>query len=71
MDSIQRTVDGVSYAPDVDYSALMLAAEDLEKFQQLAAQRSAKIVGENIDLAAQGFAGNAELLEQWRDDGQH
>lgn len=67
MDSIQRTVDGVSYAPDVDYSALMLAAEDLEKFQQLAAQRSAKIVGENIDLAAQGFAGNAELLEQWRD----
>ena len=70
MDSIQRTVDGVSYAPDVDYSALMLAAEDLEKFQQLAAQRSAKIVGENIDLAAQGFAGNAELLEQWRDSVQ-
>lgn len=70
MDSIQRTVDGVSYAPDVDYSALMLAAEDLEKFRQLAAQRSAKIVGENIDLAAQGFAGNAELLEQWRDSVQ-
>ena len=70
MDSIQRTVDGVSYAPDVDYSALMLAAEDLEKFQQLAAQRSAKIVGENIDLPAQGFAGNAELLEQWRDSVQ-
>ena len=61
---------GVSYEPDVDYSELMLAAKDLEEFQRLAAQRSAKIVGESLDTTAQGFAGNEELLEQWRDSVQ-
>ena len=58
--------EGVSYEPDVDYSELMLAAKDLEEFQRLAAQRSAKIVGESLDTTAQGFAGNEELLERWQ-----
>ena len=66
MDSIEKSVGGVSYEPDVDYSALMLAAKDLEEFQRLAAQRSAKIVGENIDLTARGLAGNEELLAEWK-----
>ena len=61
----ERAVDGVTYRPEVDYSALMLQAESLEEFEKLAAQRSAKIVGENIDMVAQGYASNEQLLEQW------
>ncbi len=65
MDSIAKAVNGISYDPDVDYSSLMLTAKDLEEFQKLAAQRSAKIIGENIDMVAQGYASNEQLLEQW------
>ena len=64
--SPQTVSVGITYDPDVDYSSLMLAAETLEEFEQYAAQRTAKIIGEHIDTVAQGYADNAAILEQWR-----
>ncbi len=64
--NIEKTIQGIDYDPDVDYSSLMLAAETLEEFEQYAAQRTAKIIGEHIDTVAQGYADNAKILEQWR-----
>ena len=55
----------IEYDPDVDYSALMLEAKDTEEFLELSAKRNAKIMGENIDLAANGYRDNSTLLSQW------
>ena len=57
--------EDVKYTADTDYSALMQEAESLSAFLDLAAQRTAKVVGENIDLAANGWKTNAEFLDEW------
>ena len=57
--------EDVKYTADTDYSALMEEADSLSEFLDLAAQRTAKVLGENIDLAANGWKTNAEFLEEW------
>lgn len=65
MSGIEKSVNGVSYDPNIDYSALMMEAKSVEEFLELANKRSAKIAGENIDVVARGYADNIQLLEQW------
>lgn len=57
--------EDVKYTADTDYSALMQEADSLSAFLDLAAQRTAKVLGENIDLAANGWKTNAEFLDEW------
>lgn len=66
MSSALKSVGGIEYAPDADYAKLMLAARDLGEFEDLAAKRNAKIIGENLDLVEKGYSDNAQLLEQWK-----
>lgn len=61
-----RSYGGVGYDPQVDYSALMAAAKDREEFDRLAAQREAKIAGEQINLAQRQYEDNAALLARWQ-----
>lgn len=61
-----KSVGGIEYEPDADYTKLMLAAKNLEEFEALAAKRNAKIVGENLDLIEKGYSDNAQLLAQWQ-----
>ena len=63
-----KTVNDVAYVAETDYAAAMLNAENIEEFEGLAKQRAAKIAGEGIDLAAQGWASNEELLKQWSEN---
>lgn len=64
---LSSTSEALSYAAEKDYSAMMLEAKSLEEFLELAAQRNAKIMGENIDLVEQGYRDNAQLLSDWAD----
>ena len=64
---VLKSFDGIEYDPEVDYSAMMLSAKTLEEFNELAQKRSAKIAGENIDLLANGFSDNEEILKRWND----
>lgn len=66
MANVIKSVGGIEYEPDVDYARLMLAAKNLEEFEELAARRNAKIVGENLDLIEKGYSDNARLLAQWQ-----
>ena len=66
MSDVIKSVGGIEYSPDVDYSKLMLAADNLEEFQELAAKRNAKIIGENMNLVERIYADNAQLLAQWQ-----
>ncbi len=66
MTNVIKSVGGIEYEPDVDYGKLMLAARNLEEFEELAAKRSAKIVGENLNLIEKGYSDNAQLLAQWQ-----
>ena len=61
-------VDMKDYIADMDYSSAMLKAENIEEFQGLAKLRDAKIAGEGIDLAKDGWASNEDLLKQWQDE---
>lgn len=67
-DTLAKTVNDVAYIADMDYSAAMLKAENIEEFQGLAKLRDAKIAGEGIDLAKEGWASNEDLLKQWQDE---
>lgn len=49
----------------IDFSALMLAADSLTDFFQLADMRDEKIAGLGIDLAAEGWRTTADLLTEW------
>lgn len=66
MANVIKSVGGIEYEPDVDYGKLMLAARNLEEFEELAAKRNAKIVGENLNLIEKGYSDNAQLLAQWQ-----
>ena len=66
MAAVIKSVGGVEYEPDVDYSKMMLAAKDLEEFEELSAKRNAKIIGENLNLIEKGYSDNAQLLAQWK-----
>lgn len=66
MANVIKSVGGIEYEPDVDYGKLMLAARNLEEFEELAAKRNAKIVGENFNLIEKGYSDNAQLLAQWQ-----
>lgn len=68
MSGTMKTIGGVTYDLSVDYSALMANARSLEEFESLAAQRNAKILGENLDLVAKGFSDNSQLLAQWQEN---
>lgn len=61
--------ENLAYEADKDYTALMLKADTYEKFLALARERNAKIIGENIDLAAQGWKSTQEIYEQWKNAG--
>ena len=63
-----KTVNDVAYVANTDYAAAMLKAENIEEFEGLAKQRAAKIAGEGIDLAANGWASNEDLMKQWSDN---
>ena len=63
-----KTIGGISYDLNVDYSALMAAAKSYEEFEALAAQRNAKIIGESIDLVGKGFSDNSQLLAKWQEN---
>lgn len=65
MAAVIKSVGGIEYSPDVDYSKLMMAAGNMEEFQELAAKRNAKIIGENMNLVERSYADNAQLLEDW------
>ena len=60
-----ETSDALEYAADTDYHALMLQADSFEEFVRLASLRNAKIVGQGIDLLAEGWKSNSEILEEW------
>lgn len=66
MASVIKSVGGIEYEPDADYAKLMLAAKNLEEFEELSAKRNAKIIGENLDLIEKGYSDNAQLLAQWQ-----
>ena len=66
MSGASKSIGGIFYEPDVDYSALMRSARSREEFEELAAKRNAKIIGENLDLVGKGFSDNAQLLAQWQ-----
>lgn len=66
-EALLSTGDDIEYVAETDYSALMLEAQGLEEFLDLAARRSAKIAGENIDLVASGYRNNEQLLADWAD----
>ncbi|MBD5161422.1 MAG: hypothetical protein HDT14_05290, partial [Oscillibacter sp.] len=68
MSGTVKTIGGISYDLSVDYSALMAQAKSFEEFQALAAQRNAKIIGENLDLVGNGFSDNSQLLAQWQEN---
>lgn len=63
-----KTVNDVAYVANTDYAAAMLKAENIEEFEGLAKQRAAKIAGEGIDLAANGWASNEDLMKQWSEN---
>lgn len=65
MEAVIKSVGGIEYSPDVDYSKLMMAAGNMEEFQELAAKRNAKIIGGNMNLVERSYADNAQLLEDW------
>ncbi|MDE7054492.1 MAG: phage tail tape measure protein [Oscillospiraceae bacterium] len=65
--SFQVDSEIISYDPSVDYSALMQKAKSRAEFDALAAQREAKIAGEQIDLVEKGYLDNLQLLEQWKE----
>lgn len=65
IDQVVNAVSTITYDPDVDYAAKMQETTDAQEFLLLAAQRNAKIAGENIDLAAKGYAENSTLLSQF------
>lgn len=66
-DTLTKTVEDVAYIANMDYSAAMLKAENIEEFQGLAKLRDAKIAGEGIDLSAQGWKSNEDLLREWQE----
>lgn len=65
--SVHLDSEIISYDPSVDYSALMQNAKSRAEFDALAAQREAKIAGEQIDLVEKGYLDNLQLLEQWKE----
>ncbi len=65
--SFHLNSESISYDPSVDYSALMLEAKSQAEFDALAAQREAKIAGEQIDLVEKGYLDTLQLLEQWKE----
>lgn len=65
--TLAKTVEDVAYIANMDYSAAMLKAENIEEFQGLAKLRDAKIAGEGIDLSAEGWKSNDDLLREWQE----
>lgn len=65
--SFHLNSEAISYDPSVDYSALMLEAKSQAEFDALAAQREAKIAGEQINLVEKGYLDTLQLLEQWKE----
>lgn len=60
------TASGYYAGDKTDYSALMLSAPDEATFRYYAAQRSAKIAAQGINLNAQGYLSNDDLYAQWK-----
>lgn len=60
-----KNSENVKYDVEQNYAKLMLEADTVADFMELAAARQAKIVGENIDLANEGYKDNQELLVEW------
>ena len=65
--TLAKTASDVAYIANMDYSAAMLKAENIEEFQGLAKLRDAKIAGEGIDLSAEGWKSNDDLLKEWQE----
>lgn len=63
---LQSQIDsgGVSYDPNVDYSALMEKATSKEEFEYLAAMRDAKAKDMGVDYTKAGYRTNEQLRQE-------